>query len=67
MVQRYKVIVSNVGNVHINSRDVAITCFNHYVEESKAGQGRVGGQSVILRDEQNNAVINSFEPVALLV
>jgi hypothetical protein len=46
---RYEVVVGNVGNVHTGgSKATAMTYFREYVEQSKSGCGRAGGEDVTL-------------------
>lgn len=44
----YIVNVGNIGNVHCDSLKEAEDRYKEYVEWSKSGMGRAGGESVIL-------------------
>jgi hypothetical protein len=63
---RYCVSVGEAGEIDINDREVAVKAFNHYVEESKKGEGRVGDQPVQLYDRVWNEIIEDYQPVQVL-
>lgn len=50
--KHYEVIVGNVGSVHKGlDRDEAELAFSQYVELSEKGVGRVGGEDVVLLED----------------
>jgi hypothetical protein len=63
---RFVVSVGEAGSIEINDREVAIKAFNHYVEESKKGGGRVGDQPVQVYDRVWNEIIEDYQPVQVL-
>ena len=60
---RYEVLVGNVGCVlRTDDLEVANRLYKGYVEISKHGTGRAGGEEVAILDRLDNEVIRSYEP-----
>jgi len=50
--KRYEVLVGNIGMVHEgHDREEAETIFHQYVELSEKGVGRMGGEDVVLLED----------------
>ncbi len=63
MKNNYEVVVGNIGSVHQgHNRRKAETIFKTYVEQSKDGYGRAGGEQVTLF--QNDDIAKEYNPPA---
>lgn len=55
---KFTVVVGNIGTVYIgNNYMVACSKFQHYKKLSHAGNGRAGGERVVLCDESGEPVM----------
>lgn len=60
-IRHYEVVVGNIGSVyHGPDLDEARHKFDYYVEQSKLGSGRAGGEPVVLFEDDE--IVSEFEP-----
>ena len=61
VVDHYEVLVGNIGTVHrVENEEEAKSCFDAYVEKSKAGDGRAAGEEVSLF--KNDELVKDYVP-----